>query len=149
LDIRALSRPTLRWALFMHPTNRPTMFFKKRTQPVSAIVHAVDDDFDARVAGHGGVTLVDFWAPWCAPCHMMAPILEEIAIEHADQGVQVVKVNVDDAPRTSMTYGIASIPTLVFFKGGEPQFEMVGLVPKPVLERELAGLSETTHAPEE
>ena len=81
--------------------------------------------------------VVDFWAPWCGPCRMMGPILDEIAIEQADHGVRVVKVNSDEAPATAERFEIRSIPTLVFFKDGDPLFEMVGLVPKPVIEREL------------
>ena len=70
----------------------------------------------------------------------MEPILREIAIERADAGVRVVKVNVDEAPKTSSDFGIGSIPTLLFFRDGEPLFEMVGMVSKPVLERELEQL---------
>jgi thioredoxin len=113
------------------------MFFKKRQRPVAPIVHAVDSDFDATVLEAPGVTVVDFWAPWCGPCRMMTPILDDIAIEQAERGVRVVKVNTDEAPETSERFSIRSIPTLVFFKDGEPLFEMVGMVPKPVLEREL------------
>ncbi len=114
------------------------MFFKKKKRVEAPILHATDDDFDAIVAEGDGVTIVDFWAPWCGPCRMMGPILDEIAIEHAENGVRVVKVNSDEAPETTERFGIRSIPTIIFFKNGEPEFEMVGLVPKPVLEREIA-----------
>jgi len=113
------------------------MFFKKRERPPAPVVHAGDDDFDEAVLHSSGIALVDFWAPWCAPCRMMGPILDEIAIEQAERGVTVVKVNSDEAPQTSERFEIRSIPTLIFFKDGEPLFEMVGLVPKPVIEREL------------
>ena len=116
------------------------MFFKKKPRPVAPIIHADDDDFDTLLAKEPGVTLVDFWASWCAPCRMMAPILDEVAIEGAGQGVRVMKVNVDQAPGTAERFEIRSIPTLVFFRDGEPAFEMVGLVPKPVLEREIESL---------
>ena len=116
------------------------MLFRKRERPAAPIVHATDEDFETLVASQVGVTVVDFWAPWCAPCRMMAPILDEVATEHAGRGVTVMKVNVDEAPDTSGRYGIRSIPTLMFFRNGEPLFEMVGLVPKPVLERELGEL---------
>jgi thioredoxin len=113
------------------------MFFKRRQRPVAPIIHAVDANFDATVLNSPGVTVVDFWAPWCGPCRMMAPILDDFAIEQEDRGVRVVKVNTDEAPDTSERFNIRSIPTLIFFKDGEPLFEMVGMVPKPVLEREL------------
>lgn len=125
----------------MEKTNFPVqdelMFFNKRNRPVAPIIHAVDADFDATVLDAKGVTVVDFWAPWCGPCRMMAPILDDLAIEQAERGVRVVKVNTDEAPATSERFSIKSIPTLIFFKDGEPLFEMVGMVPKPVLEREL------------
>jgi thioredoxin 1 len=116
------------------------MFFRKRTRPDAPIIHADDSDFTSQVEEQPGVTIVDFWAPWCGPCRMMELILEEIAIEQADAGVRVVKVNVDEAPKTSSDFEIRSIPTLLFFQDGEPLFEMVGMVSKPVLERELRQL---------
>ena len=121
------------------------MFFRKRKRPDAPIVHADDSDFTRQVEEQPGITVVDFWAPWCGPCRMMEPILEEIAIEQADAGVRVVKVNVDEAPKTSSDFGIRSIPTLLFFQDGEPLFEMVGMVPKPVLERELRQLLGLEH----
>ncbi len=116
------------------------MFFGKKKTVEAPIIHANDDDFDTIIAEHSGVTVVDFWAPWCGPCRMMTPILDEVAIEQEEHGVRVVKVNSDDAPETAKRFGIRSIPTLIFFRNGEPEFEMVGLVSKPVLEREIAEL---------
>ena len=116
------------------------MFFKKRPKPEAPIRHATDDTFQELVEGRAGVTVVDFWAPWCAPCRLMAPILDEIALEYAEEGVEVVKVNTDEARLSSERFEIRSIPTLIFFKDGEPLFEMVGAVPKPVLEREINAL---------
>lgn len=113
------------------------MFFKKKPRPVAPIVHADDGDFERVVTEHPGVTVVDFWAAWCGPCRMMEPILEEIAIEFEEDGVLVLKVDVDQAQATAADYGVRSIPTLVFFRAGEPLFEMVGAVPKPVLQREI------------
>jgi thioredoxin 1 len=116
------------------------MFFKKRPKPESPVVHATDEDFGELVERGSGVSVVDFWAPWCAPCRMMAPILDEIALDYAEDGVTVVKVNTEVAPDSAGRFGIRSIPTIIFFKDGEPLFEMVGLVSKPVLEREIAQL---------
>jgi len=115
------------------------MLFKRRPKPAAPIVHATDADFDELIA-EPGITVVDFWAAWCGPCRMMGPILDEVATEQADKGVRVMKVDVDEAPRLSERYGIRSIPTILFFRDGEPLFEMVGLVPKPVLEREIGEL---------
>ena len=114
------------------------MFFKKRAKPESPVLHATDEDFAELVEKASGVRIVDFWAPWCAPCRLMGPILDEIAIEHAGDGVTVVKVNTEIAPHSAERFEIRSIPTLIFFKDGEPLFEMVGLVSKPVLEREIS-----------
>lgn len=116
------------------------MFFRRKPKPVAPVIHAVDEDFDDLLSGQPGVTLVDFWAPWCAPCKMMGPLLDEVAVEGAARGVRVVKVNVDQAPETAARFEVRTIPTLVFFRDGEPEFEMVGLVPKPVLDREIGTL---------
>ena len=75
------------------------MFFGKRQKVESPVLHATDDDFDTIIAETPGLTIVDFWAPWCGPCRMMGPILDEIAIEQAKRGVRVVKVNSDEARR--------------------------------------------------
>jgi thioredoxin 1 len=115
------------------------VLFRKKPAVEAPLLHAYDDDFDALVA-EPGVALVDFWAPWCGPCRMMEPILAEIALEYADQGVRVLKVNVDDAQAVAADFEIRSIPTLVFFRDGEPLFQLTGLVPKPVLEREIASV---------
>lgn len=116
------------------------MFFRKKEKRPSAVVHLGDDDFDERIPGLPGIAVVDFWAPWCGPCRMMGPVLEDVARDFEARGVHIVKVNTDEAPVTAERFGIRSIPTLIFFKRGEPLFEMVGLVPQPVLERELESL---------
>jgi thioredoxin 1 len=115
------------------------MFFRRKPAAEPPFVHAYDDDFDELIAAEG-VAVVDFWAAWCQPCKMMEPILGEIAVEWQSRGVRVLKVNVDEAPRLAGDFGIRSIPTVLFFRDGEPLFEMVGLVSKPVLERELGEL---------
>jgi thioredoxin 1 len=115
-------------------------FFKKRPKPPAPIVHATDADFDELVLQGPGICLVDFWASWCGPCRMMAPILDEIAVEYEGDGVRVVKVDTEQEIETARRFEIRSIPTLIFFQDGEPLFEMVGLVPKPVLTREVEAL---------
>ncbi|HSG07686.1 MAG TPA: thioredoxin [Longimicrobiales bacterium] len=115
------------------------MLFRRSPRIPAPILHARDHDFDALLA-EPGIAVVDFWAPWCGPCKMMEPILREIALEYQEKGVRVVKVNVDEAQRLAGDFGVRSIPTLMFFRDGEPLFEMVGMVAKPVLERELREL---------
>ena len=77
--------------------------------------------------------LVDFWAPWCGPCRMIAPVVEELATENAGK-LKVVKVNIDESPNVASSYGVNSIPTLVIFKGGEVVDRFVGVQPKKRLQ---------------
>ena len=113
------------------------MFFRRRPKVEAPTVHAGDEDFDREVLEQPGITVVDFWAAWCAPCRVMAPILDEIAVEYQDRGVRIVKVDTDQAPETAARFVIRSSPTLIFFRDGEPLFQATGLVSKPALVREL------------
>lgn len=114
------------------------MFFRKRTpDPPAPILHAYDDDFEQVLSDAPGLAVVDFWAAWCGPCRMMEPILDEVSSEFADRGVRVIKVDTEAAPATAEMFEIRSIPTIIFFQDGEPLFELVGMVPKPVLIREI------------
>ena len=95
-----------------------------------------DDSFKKEVLESDQPVLVDFWAEWCGPCKMIAPLVDELAHEY-DGKVKFAKVNVDFSPKTAVEYGIRGIPTLLIFKGGEPVKQIVGAVSKSVLQESL------------
>lgn len=96
------------------------------------IVNATDASFESDVLKADGPVLVDYWAPWCGPCKMVAPILDEIAGEYEGK-LKIVKVNVDDNPATAQKYGVRGIPTLSLFKGGNIEATKVGALSKSQL----------------
>ncbi len=96
------------------------------------IAHVTDDSFESDVLQAGEPVLVDYWAEWCGPCKMIAPVLDEIAAEYQGR-VKVAKLNIDDNPNTPPRYGIRGIPTLMLFKGGEVEATKVGAVSKSQL----------------
>ena len=99
-------------------------------------VAATDATFDNEVLKSESLVLVDFWAPWCGPCRLVAPVLEEIAGENADK-VKIVKVNVDENPGVSQRYGIRSIPTMMFFKGGSQVDTLIGAAQKQHIQEKV------------
>ena len=96
-----------------------------------------DDSFDTDVLQSNKPVIVDYWAEWCGPCRMVAPVLEEIAAEFADK-IDVVKLNIDENPSVAKRYGIMAIPTMNVFSGGQVVKQIVGAKPKSALLRELA-----------
>ena len=100
------------------------------------VADVTDNNFQAEVLESDKPVLVDFWAPWCGPCRMVAPVVEEIAQEKGDQ-LKVVKLNIDENQDTAMQFNVLSIPTLMVFKNGEVAKTVVGAYPKRKLEAEL------------
>lgn len=100
------------------------------------VAEFTDGNFQTEVVSSKQPVLVDFWAPWCGPCRMIAPLIEELASEYAGS-VKVGKLNIDDSPNAAGQYGVSSIPTLMVFKGGEVVERFVGVQPKNRLQKAL------------
>jgi|SRR5690348_824826 thioredoxin len=100
-----------------------------------ALPDVTDNNFQAEVLEADGPVLVDFWAPWCGPCRVVAPVLEEIAQERPD--LRIVKLNVDDNQQTAAQFEVLSIPTMILFKNGQAAKKIIGAYPKRRLEAEL------------
>ena len=103
---------------------------------VEHIVYISDESFEEEVLQSERPVLIDYWAEWCGPCKMIAPVLEEIATEYSDR-LKVVKLNIDDNPQTPPKYGIRGIPTLMVFKNGQVEATKVGAVSKAQLTKFL------------
>lgn len=100
-----------------------------------AITEVTDTSFQAEVVESPDPVLVDFWAPWCGPCRLVGPVLEQIDAERAD--VRVVKLNVDENQQTAAAFGVMSIPTMILFKNGQAIHQIIGAQPKPRIESQL------------
>ncbi len=100
------------------------------------VAEFTDKNFENEVLTSNEPVLVDFWAPWCGPCRMIAPVVEELAQDNAGS-VKIGKLNIDDSPQTAQQYGVNSIPTLMIFQGGQVKKSIVGLKDKRELQQEL------------
>jgi thioredoxin 1 len=95
-----------------------------------------DQEFQGSVLDSDTPVLVDFWAEWCVPCHMVSPVVEEIGLDKGE-ALKVVKLNIDENPQATRTYGVMSIPSLILFKGGEEVARVVGAKPKDAILRDI------------
>ena len=100
-----------------------------------SLANVTDNNFQAEVIESDTPVLVDFWAPWCAPCRVVAPVLEEIAAEREE--LRVVKLNIDENQQTAAAFGVLSIPTMILFSGGQPVRKVIGAYPKKKIEAQL------------
>ena len=113
-----------------HPTKAS---HSKEIRVMANVTEITDADFEAEVLQSTQPVLIDFWAPWCGPCRMVAPMVEELAAENAGS-IKVAKVNVDDSPNAATRFNVSSIPTLMIFKDGEVVGRLVGAQPKQRLQ---------------
>jgi len=116
--------------------SNPKLFHLEENPVSDKIVYTNDDNFESDVLGSDKAVLLDFWAEWCGPCKMIAPLLEIAADEYADR-MTVAKLNIDENPNTPPKFGIRSIPTLMLFKGGTVQGQIVGAMSKKSLDEFL------------
>ena len=101
------------------------------------VMEVTDQNFGDEIESTDGLSMVDFWAAWCGPCRMVAPIVADLAESFAEQGLKVGKLDVDTNPATASRFGIRSIPSILFFKDGKHVDTVIGAVPKPFLEAKI------------
>ncbi len=101
------------------------------------VFEVTDQNFGDQIEDSDGLTMIDFWAAWCGPCRMVAPIVADLAESYEEQGLRVGKLDVDQNPAIASKFGIRSIPSILFFKDGQHVDTVVGAVPKPFLEAKI------------
>ena len=101
------------------------------------VFEVTDNNFGETIEGTTGLTIIDFWAAWCGPCRMVAPIVAELAEDFSEQGLKVGKLDVDQNPGIASRFGIRSIPSILFFKDGKHVDTVIGAVPRPFLEAKV------------
>ncbi len=104
------------------------------------LITVTDDNFNAEVVQSDDLVMVDFWADWCGPCRIIAPVVEQLADDYADKGLKVGKLDVDENQQVAARFGIRSIPTILFFRNGEVVDSLVGAMPKPHFEEKIETL---------
>ena len=102
-----------------------------------AILEVTDANFADEIEAGEGLQMIDFWATWCGPCRMVAPIVEDLATEYAGKGLRVGKLDVDSNPSVTTRFRVTSIPSILFFKDGELVDKVIGAVPRPHLEEKI------------
>lgn len=101
------------------------------------VFEITDTNFGEEVRDRDELSMVDFWAAWCGPCRLIAPLIEQLAEDYADRGLRVGKLDVDSNPQTASQFGVRSIPTVLFFRNGVVVDKVVGAVPRPQLEEKI------------